>query len=223
RMLARALPAIMPPDDAAEIERGLLDVCREIDGALHRLAPIGEDVHSHVELRLRALLEARFPGRGEEMGRRLHTARSRNDQVATDVRLWCKDACVEIAQAALALQEALLGRARAWPAAPFPGYTHLQPAQPVLFAHHLLAYYEMLARDLRRFDQAREEADVLPLGSAALAGTTFAIQREVAARELGFARISANSMDAVSDRDFAVQFVAACALLMAHLSRLSED
>ena len=223
RMLAHAVPDVMPPADAAEIERGLLDVCAEIDAVGHTLAPLGEDVHSHVELRLRALLEERLPGRGDEMGRRLHTARSRNDQVATDVRLWCKDAALELRAEVLALQAALLERARRYADAPFPGYTHLQPAQPVLFAHHLLAYVEMLERDLARLQRAHEAADVLPLGSAALAGTTFAIQRDVTARELGFNAVSTNSMDAVSDRDFAVELVAACGLLMAHLSRYGED
>ena len=223
RMLARALPDVMPPEDARAIEAGLLAVCAEIDSQLHRLVPIGEDIHSHVELRLRQILEAQLPGRGEDLGRRLHTARSRNDQVATDLRLWCKDACVELGLAVLALQRALLDRAATWPEAVFPGYTHLQPAQPVLFAHHLLAYVEMLERDLARFDRARQAADVLPLGAAALAGTTFAIQRQVAAGELGFGAISANSMDAVADRDFAVDLVGACAFLMAHLSRLAED
>jgi argininosuccinate lyase len=223
RMLAVALPEIMPPADAAAVETGLLDVCAEIDAQRYRLVPIGEDIHSHVELRLRQVLEARFPGRGEDLGRRLHTARSRNDQVATDVRLWCRDACVELGRAVLELQAALIGRARAWPEAVFPGYTHLQPAQPVLFAHHLLAYVEMLERDLDRLDHARRAADVMPLGAAALAGTTFAIRRDLAARELGFGALSANSMDAVSDRDFAVELIAAAALLLAHLSRLAED
>jgi argininosuccinate lyase len=157
------------------------------------------------------------------MGRRLHTARSRNDQVATDVRLWCKAAARELEAAVLALQAALLDRARAYSEALFPGYTHLQPAQPVLFSHHLLAYVEMLERDLTRLGAAHDAADELPLGSAALAGTTFPIQREVTARELGFSRISANSMDAVSDRDFAVELAGACALIMAHLSRYAED
>ncbi|HET7771140.1 MAG TPA: argininosuccinate lyase [Chloroflexota bacterium] len=223
RMLAESVPDVMSLADAAEIERGLLDVLAEIDAVLHRLQPIGEDVHSHVELRLRQLLEGRFPGRGEEMGRRLHTARSRNDQVATDLRLWCKDAARELERAIVDLQAALITRAQAYPHALFPGYTHLQPAQPVLFGHHLLAYVEMLERDLVRLEAAHGAADVLPLGSAALAGTTFPIRRDVTARELGFSRISANSMDAVSDRDFAVELVAACALIMAHLSRYAED
>ncbi|HET6316158.1 MAG TPA: lyase family protein, partial [Chloroflexota bacterium] len=175
RMLAEAVPDVMPPADAAEIERTLLEICAEIDAAQHTLEPLGEDVHSHVELRLRELLEARFPGRGEEMGRRLHTARSRNDQVATDVRLWCKEAAAELEARVLDLQAALLDRARAYKDALFPGYTHLQLAQPVLFAHHLLAYVEMLERDLVRLAQAHGAADVLPLGAAALAGTTFPI------------------------------------------------
>jgi len=223
RMLAQAVPGVMAPSDAAEIERALLEICAEIDDARHTLEPLGEDVHSHVELRLRALLEQRFPGRGEEMGRRLHTARSRNDQVATDTRLWCKEATHELGEHVMALQTALLERARTYEQALFPGYTHLQPAQPVLFAHHLLAYVDMLERDLDRLERARAAADVLPLGAAALAGTTFAIQRELTARELGFGAIGANSMDVVSDRDFAVELVLSCALLMVHLSRFAED
>jgi argininosuccinate lyase len=223
RMLARSLPDVMPAEDASAVEAALRTICAEIDEQLYRLVPLGEDIHSHVELRLRRLLEERFPGRGDNVGRRLHTARSRNDQVATDVRLWCKDACVELAAAALGLQRALLEQAQRWPDAVFPGYTHLQPAQPVLFAHHLLAYVEMLERDLTRLRQAYGSADVLPLGSAALAGTTFAIRRDVAATELGFSQVSANSMDAVADRDFAAELLFACALTMAHLSRLAED
>lgn len=223
RMLAAALPDIMPAEDARAIEQGLLAICAEMDAAGHRFEPTGEDVHSHVELRLRNLLEQRFPGRGEDMGRRLHTARSRNDQVATDVRLWCREAADELRGNVLMLQAALLEQARAYAGAVFPGYTHLQPAQPVLFSHHLLAYVEMLERDLLRLAHAREAADVMPLGSAALAGTTFAIRRDLVAAELGFASISTNSMDAVSDRDFAVDLLATCALIMAHLSRYAED
>ena len=223
RMLAQAVPDIMPAEDARAIEETLLAICAEMDAHGHCFEPIGEDIHSHVELRLRGLLEERFPGRGEDMGRRLHTARSRNDQVATDVRLWCRDAARELTEAVLDLQDALIEVAQRWPDALFPGYTHLQPAQPVLFAHHLLAYVEMLQRDLARLDQAQAAADVLPLGSAALAGTTFAIDRQRTARELGFTSVSANSMDAVSDRDFALDLLNACAVLMVHLSRYSED
>ena len=223
RMLAEAVPEVMPPGDATAIESGLRDVYAEVDAARHRLVPIGEDIHSHVELRLRQVLEARYPGRGEEMGRRLHTARSRNDQVATDVRLWAREACVEVAHAILALQGAILERADVHAASPFPGYTHVQSAQPVTWGHHLHAYAEMLRRDLERFDAAWRSANVLPLGSAALAGTTFPIRRDLVAATLGFDGISANSMDAVSDRDFAIEFAAAASIMMAHLSRLSED
>ena len=223
RMLAEAIPDVMPPDDATAIEDGLREVYAEVDAARHRVVPIGEDIHSHVELRLRQVLEAKYPGRGEDMGRRLHTARSRNDQVATDVRLWAREACAEVAHAIIALQEVLLERASAHAASPFPGYTHVQSAQPVTWGHHLHAYVEMLRRDLERFDAAWRSANVLPLGSAALAGTTFPIRRDLVAATLGFDGISANSMDAVSDRDFAIEFAAAASILMAHLSRLSED
>ena len=147
------------------------------------------------------------------MGRRLHTARSRNDQVATDVRLWTREACAEIAHAVIGLQSAILERAGVHAASPFPGYTHVQSAQPVTWGHHLHAYAEMLRRDLERLDTAWRSANVLPLGSAALAGTTFPIQRERVAATLGFDGISANSMDAVSDRDFAIEFAAAASIL----------
>lgn len=223
RMLAVAVPDVMPPDDAVAIEAGLREVYAEIDAARQRLVPIGEDIHSHVELRLREVLEARFPGRGEDMGRRLHTGRSRNDQVATDVRLWSREACTEVAHAIFALQEAILERAGAHAGSPFPGYTHVQSAQPVTWGHHLHAYAEMLRRDVTRLDAAWRATNVLPLGSAALAGTTFPIRRDLVAATLGFDDVSANSMDAVSDRDFAIELAAAASILMAHLSRLAED
>jgi argininosuccinate lyase len=223
RMLAVAVPDIMPSEDAVAIEAGLRDVLSEIDDVRHRLVPIGEDIHSHVELRLRQVLEARFPGRGEDMGRRLHTARSRNDQVATDVRLWVREACVEIVHAVCDLQDALIERAALHTDAPFPGYTHVQNAQPVTWGHHLHAYVEMLRRDVVRFDAVWHAANILPLGSAALAGTSFPIRRDLVADSLGFAGISANSMDAVSDRDFAIEFASASSILIAHLSRFAED
>jgi argininosuccinate lyase len=223
RMLAVAIPDIMPAEDATAIEAGLREVFAEVDVARHRLIPIGEDIHSHVELRLRQILEAHHPGRGEDMGRRLHTARSRNDQVATDVRLWVREATSEIAHAIIGLQTALIERAAAHAGTPFPGYTHVQSAQPVTWGHHLHAYVEMLRRDLVRLDAVWHAANVLPLGSAALAGTTFPIRRELVAETLGFDGISANSMDAVSDRDFAIEFAAAGSMVMAHLSRLAED
>lgn len=177
--------------------------------------PSSEDVHSFVEARLVEMIG--------DAGRKLHTGRSRNDQVATDLRLWLRD---EIDRTALALrsaQEALLELAEAHPEAAIPGYTHLQRAQPVLFAHWCLAYFEMLARDGERLAGVRQRVNILPLGSAALAGTSYAIDRSAVARALGFDEISSNSLDAVSDRDFCVEFASAASLVMIHLSRLAED
>ena len=174
-----------------------------------------EDVHSFVEARLVEMIG--------DVGRKLHTGRSRNDQVATDLRLWLRD---EIDRTALALrsaQEALLDLAAAHAEAAIPGYTHLQRAQPVLFAHWCLAYFEMLARDRERFADVRGRVNVLPLGSAALAGTSYPIDRDAVARALGFDRMSRNSLDAVSDRDFCIEFAGAASLVMMHLSRLAED
>ena len=177
--------------------------------------PNSEDVHSFVEARLVEMIG--------DVGRKLHTGRSRNDQVATDLRLWLRD---EIDRTALALrsaQEALLDLAAAHAEAAIPGYTHLQRAQPVLFAHWCLAYFEMLARDRERFADVRGRVNVLPLGSAALAGTSYPIDRDAVARALGFDRMSRNSLDAVSDRDFCIEFAGAASLVMMHLSRLAED
>src|SRR5258708_756909 len=174
-----------------------------------------EDVHSFVEARLVEMVG--------DTGRKLHTGRSRNDQVATDLRLWLRD---EIDRAALALrsaQEALLDLAEAHPEAAIPGYTHLQRAQPILFAHWCLAYFEMLTRDRERLAEVRKRVNVLPLGAAALAGTSYRIDREAVARALGFDEISRNSLDAVSDRDFCIEFTSAASLVMMHLSRLGED
>jgi argininosuccinate lyase len=189
-------------------ERGLADAdyFDELDA---------EDVHSFVEARLVAI--------AGDVGRKLHTGRSRNDQVATDLRLWVRDAIEHVGNRARATQEALLNFAERNANAVMPGYTHLQRAQPLLFAHWCLAYFEMLRRDRERLSEIRERLNVLPLGSAALAGTSFPIDRELVARELGFAGISRNSVDAVSDRDFCVEFAAACAIVMVHLSRLGEE
>jgi argininosuccinate lyase len=153
----------------------------------------------------------------------LHTGRSRNDQVATDLRLWLREAIDLISAKARSTQEALLDFAEQNRGAVLPGYTHLQRAQPILFAHWCLAYFEMLVRDRERLDEIRKRVNVMPLGAAALAGASFAIDREAVARELGFDSVSRNSLDAVSDRDFCVEFVAACALIMVHLSRLAEE
>ncbi len=177
--------------------------------------PNSEDVHSFVEARLVEMIG--------DVGRKLHTGRSRNDQVATDLRLWLRDELDRTALALRSVQEGLLDLAAAHAEAAIPGYTHLQRAQPVLFAHWCLAYFEMLARDRERFADVRGRVNVLPLGSAALAGTSYPIDRDAAARALGFDGISRNSLDAVSDRDFCIEFAGAASLVMMHLSRLAED
>jgi len=174
-----------------------------------------EDVHSFVEARLVEMIG--------DAGRKLHTGRSRNDQVATDLRLWLRDEIDRLALSLRSAQEALLDLAEAHPEAAIPGYTHLQRAQPVLFAHWCLAYFEMLARDGERLGDVRLRVNVLPLGAAALAGTSYAIDRGAVARALGFDGISRNSLDAVSDRDFCIEFASAASLVMMHLSRLAED
>jgi argininosuccinate lyase len=174
-----------------------------------------EDIHSFVEARLVELIG--------DAGRRLHTGRSRNDQVATDLRLWLRAAIDQLLRQVRSTQEALLDFAERKPGAVLPGYTHLQRAQPILFAHWCLAYFEMLARDRDRLTQTRKRVNVLPLGSAALAGASFPIDREAVAHELGFDSISRNSVDAVSDRDFCVEFLSDCSLIMVHLSRLAEE
>jgi argininosuccinate lyase len=174
-----------------------------------------EDVHSFVETRL-----VEMTG---DAGRKLHTGRSRNDQVATDLRLWLREEIDRIGLGLRKSQGALVDLAEANPDAAIPGYTHLQRAQPVLFAHWCLAYFEMLARDRERLADTRKRVNVLPLGSAALAGTSYPIDREAVARSLGFEAVSRNSIDAVSDRDFCIEFAGAAALIMSHLSRLAED
>jgi argininosuccinate lyase len=174
-----------------------------------------EDVHSFVEARLIELTG--------DLGRKLHTGRSRNDQVATDFRLWLRTSIDDLSETVRDTQIALLDFAEAHREVIIPGYTHLQKAQPVLLAHWCLAYFEMLARDRERLNEVRRRVNVMPLGSAALAGTSFPIDREALARSLGFEGVSHNSLDAVSDRDFCVEFLSACSLVMVHLSRLAED
>jgi argininosuccinate lyase len=174
-----------------------------------------EDVHSFVEARLVEMIG--------DTGRKLHTGRSRNDQVATDLRLWLREEITALNLALRGTQEALIDLAGANRDAVLPGYTHLQRAQPVLFAHWCLAYFEMLARDRERLSDIRKRVNVLPLGSAALAGTSYPIDREAIARSLGFEAISRNSIDAISDRDFCIEFAGAASLVMLHLSRLAED
>jgi argininosuccinate lyase len=191
----------------AILDRGL--------GAGYFDEPSSEDVHSFVEARLVEMIG--------DAGRKLHTGRSRNDQVATDLRLWLRDEIDRLADTLRSAQEALLDLAEAHPGAVIPGYTHLQRAQPVLFAHWALAYFEMLARDRERFAEVRRRVNVLPLGSAALAGTSYAIDRDAVAHALGFETVSRNSLDAVSDRDFCIEFASAASVVMLHLSRLAED
>jgi len=174
-----------------------------------------EDVHSFVEVRLVEMIG--------DTGRKLHTGRSRNDQVATDLRLWLREEIDGITSALRYAQEALLDLAEAHRESVIPGYTHLQRAQPVMFAHWCLAYFEMLARDRERLAEVRKRVNVLPLGSAALAGTSYPIDRDAVARALGFEAVSGNSLDAVSDRDFVIEFAGAASLIMLHLSRLAED
>ena len=201
--------------EASRLERGLGSVQTELERDTFVFQPADEDIHTAVERRLGEIA-------GDVAGK-LQTARSRNDQVATDLRLYGRRVCGELMLAAAGLQEALLDRAREHRTTVLPGYTHMQRAQVVSLAHHLLAYVEMLQRDVERLENAQRRSDVLPLGSGALAATTLPIDRDVTAAELGFSSLTANSLDAVSDRDFAVEIVFACALLMVHLSRLGEE
>ncbi|MEX1109274.1 MAG: argininosuccinate lyase, partial [Dongiaceae bacterium] len=201
--------------DGAAILHGLDRVLEEIESGRFEFKTALEDIHMNVEARLAELI-------GDAAGR-LHTARSRNDQVATDFRLWVRDAIDGLDAKLLEMINELLDRAEDNAGVTMPGYTHLQPAQPVTFGHHLMAYVEMFARDRSRFADARKRLNESPLGAAALAGTSFPIDRQMTAKALGFDRPMANSMDAVSDRDFAVEFLAACSLTAIHLSRLAEE
>jgi argininosuccinate lyase len=211
--LARA--GILTEDERAAIVKGLAAVGEELAGGRFPFRGELEDIHMNIERRLIELIGA--------VGGKLHTGRSRNDQIALDERLYLRDAVVRIVDGLRRTQQALLGHAERTVEAPMPGYTHLQRAQPVVLAHHLLAYVFMLQRDRERFAQCRARADVLPLGSGALAGTGFAVDREALARDLGFAAASPNSLDAVSDRDYLVEFLAAAAIVGMHLSRLAAD
>ncbi len=206
---------IIRPAEARRIVAALVQIRAEFDGGKFRARPSDEDVHMAVERRLIEKIGAD--------GGKLHTARSRNDQVALDLRLFLKAEIDNILKRLDELRRAFGAAAKRDIDVILPGYTHLQPAQPVLLAHHWLAYAEMLERDAGRFADCRRRLDVLPLGSGALAGTTFPIDRAYVARRLGFSAVSANSMDAVGDRDFAAEFLAAAAIAGMHLSRLAED
>jgi len=214
---ARMLHAVgvLSKGDLADIERGMAGILDEIRDGKFVWSIDLEDVHLNIEKRLTDLVG--------DAGKRLHTGRSRNDQVATDIRLYLRAAIDEILALIAAFQGRLLDLADQHVDTLMPGFTHLQVAQPVTFAHHLLAYYEMLRRDASRFADCRKRLNQLPLGAGALAGTTFPIDRERVATELDFGGICENSLDAVSDRDFAIEFCACAALIMTHLSRLSEE
>ena len=206
---------ILNQDDGHAILKGLDQVEAEIAAGTFEYDPAKEDIHMHVEARLSELI-------GEPAGR-LHTARSRNDQVATDFRLWLRDEIDALDPALRALQAVLLDRAEEHADTVMPGFTHLQAAQPVTFGHHLMAYVEMLGRDRGRFTDCRRRLNESPLGAAALAGTSFPIDRDATAKALGFERPAANSMDAVAARDFAMEYLAAASILSVHLSRLAEE
>jgi len=206
---------IISAADGVQIQDGLDKILGEITAGTFTFSEALEDIHMNIESRLAELI-------GPAAGR-LHTARSRNDQVAVDFRLWVRDAAGHLEAALRDLQRALLIRAEEHAATIMPGFTHLQSAQPVTFGHHLLAYVEMFGRDRGRLGDARRRMNESPLGAAALAGTSFPIDREQTARTLGFARPMRNSLDAVSDRDFALEFLAACAICATHLSRLAEE
>jgi argininosuccinate lyase len=213
RMLARQ--GIISPDEAQTILRGLETILADIEAGNFAFSVALEDIHMNIEARLIERIGA--------VGGKLHTARSRNDQVALDVRLYLRDEVKETIAYLEKLQESLLAQAEANLGVIMPGYTHLQTAQPVLFAHHMLAYYEMFKRDAGRLADVLGRLNYMPLGAGALAGTTFPIDREFVAEQLGFTGVTRNSLDSVSDRDFALEYCAAASILMMHLSRLSEE
>ena len=214
---ARRLPkqSIITTEGLQNIEQGLAEIAEDIEKGQFNFKPEQEDIHMAVEARLFEII-------GDVAGK-LHTGRSRNDQVALDFRLYIKEAISETLTGIRMIQNTLIKIAEDNKTVIMPGYTHLQLAQPVLLAHHLLAYFEMLERDYGRFKDCYKRADVLPLGSGSLAGVTFNTDREFLAEELGFSEVSQNSMDAVSDRDFAIEYISAAGICMMHLSRLAEE
>ena len=213
RMLAKQ--GIISADDAEGLEEGLKTVTKELDEGKFIFKPELEDIHMAIESRL---LEIAGPIAGK-----LHTARSRNDQVALDMRLYTRDAITETMKGVRNFQLALVKQAEKNASVLMPGYTHMKLAQPVLLGHHLLAYFEMLQRDYERFGDCFKRTDVMPLGSGALAGAAYNLDREFVAKELGFSGISRNSLDAVSDRDFVIEYMGAASICMMHISRLAEE
>jgi len=213
RMLSKQ--GIISAADFSAIETGLLEILAEINAGQFEWSLDLEDVHLNIEKRLTDKIG--------DAGKRLHTGRSRNDQVTTDVRLWLRATCQQVIAGLVNLQTSLLDLAEANFDTVMPGFTHLQVAQPVTFGHHLMAYYEMLKRDISRFEDCQKRLNMLPLGAAALAGTSYPIDRENVAASLSFSGVCENSLDAVSDRDFAIEFTFAASTVMMHLSRLSEE
>lgn len=210
-----AAQGVIAPQDLADIQRGMAQITEEIEGGRFAWQLALEDVHLNIEARLTALVG--------DAGKRLHTGRSRNDQVATDVRLWLRGEIDKLAALLRALQHVLVELAANHSTTVMPGFTHMQVAQPVSFGHHLLAYVEMFARDGERLADVRKRTNRLPLGAAALAGTSYPLDREAVARDLGFEGLCNNSLDAVSDRDFALEFSAFASICMVHISRLAEE
>ena len=206
---------IIEPDEAEKIIKTLGEILADIEAGKVAFSVDNEDIHMNIETLLTQRIGA--------TGKRLHTARSRNDQVAVDIRLYLKTDIVQIRKMVLDLMAVLVKKAEENKQSFMPGYTHLQRAQPTTFAHYMMAYANMLRRDVTRLEDCLERMDEMPLGSGALAGTTYPIDRDSVARELGFARITQNSLDGVSDRDFAIEFLSACATMMMHLSRFSEE
>jgi argininosuccinate lyase len=213
RMLGRQ--GIIPQEDVEKIINGLLHILQQIEAGQFDFSIGLEDIHMNIEARLSEKIG--------EAGKRLHTGRSRNDQVALDIRLYLRDEIVEVVAYLDMLVDSLLNQAEANLDVVMPGFTHLQSAQPILFSHHLLAYVEMFKRDKARMEDCFKRINVLPLGAGALAGTTFPIDREYVAEQLDFPAVTRNSLDSVSDRDFALEFMAASSILMMHLSRFSEE
>ena len=213
KTLAKA--SIITETEASDIIQGLETIKQEIETGRFRFDDSLEDIHMHIESRL---VEVAGP-----VGRKLHTARSRNDQIALDVRMYLRVATGDIIRQLYRLQQVLLALAKSHIATILPGYTHMQRAQPILLSHHLMAYYEMFARDMQRLEGCLQRINVMPLGCAALAGTTYPIDRSYTAELLGFEEISANSVDAVSDRDFILEFLSCAGICMIHFSRLSEE